>query len=185
MRGERQRDEFGKFLKGGGAGASERRKPPRRNRKATAKAGAKWPKAKEETFFRELAMVCNVSSAWRKAGLKGSSSLAYDRRKLDSRFRAMWADAIDQSYAMLELEMLERSRFGVDRPAPATEAEKRLREIPNGLALQLLKLHQNRKASQAAATPARAAKPRLTGRALRLEVIRRFSEINRRMGGNG
>ena len=25
---------------------------------------------------------------------------------------------------------------------PATEAEKRLREIPNGLALQLLKLHQ-------------------------------------------
>jgi hypothetical protein len=131
-------------------------------------------------------MVCNVRSALRKAKLTGCSSLAYERRKKDARFRGAWDEAIDQSYAMLELEMLERVRFGDDRPPPATEAERRLRAIPTALALQLLKLYENRVKARSAA-PARPA-ARLTaerGDALRKRIEQMLSDFNRRMGGNG
>jgi hypothetical protein len=182
------RQKNGQFApRGGGEGKAS--KTAARPRRGAAKPGIKWTSAKEAVFFRELAMVCNVSAALRKAKLTGCSSLAYERRKTDQRFRAAWEAAIDQSYAMLELEMLERVRFGDDRPPPATEAEKRLRAIPTALALQLLKLYENRVKSRAS-TPAgraRAAAPavRPDNAALRREFDALLSDFNRRMGGNG
>ena len=159
--------------------------PKPRKRGSKARGGATWNREKEAIFFRELAMVCNVTSALRKAKLLGSSSDAYERRKKDARFAADWAEAIEQSYTMLELEMLERTRFGKDRPPPANEAEKRLREIPDRLALQLLRLHQNR----ARATPAgpAAARPggRVDGDSLLRKIDRLLADMNRRMGGEG
>ncbi|MEA3065790.1 MAG: hypothetical protein QOJ27_2242 [Sphingomonadales bacterium] len=195
---QRPRDGFGRFMKAGDGAAGEPDGGGARPGKAAAKtrrggrpAGPertiKWTKASEAIFFRELAMVCNVRSALRKARLLTCSSLAYERRKTDARFRAAWEEAIDQSYAMLDLEMLERIRFGGDRPPPRTEAEKRLRAIPNALALQLLKLYQNRVRTRAA-PPARSAAPRLTparGDALRRQLEQMLSDFNRRMGGNG
>ena len=94
-------------------------------------------------------MVCNVSSALRKVGLMSQSSHVYERKKADAGFGAKWEAAIRESYSLLELEMLERARVGDDRPAPRTEVEKRLREIPERLALQLLKLHQSRERGRA------------------------------------
>ncbi|HEX8625255.1 MAG TPA: hypothetical protein VF782_09265 [Allosphingosinicella sp.] len=161
-----------------------------RSKRAAARATIKWTVEKEAVFFRELAMVCNVSAALRKARLTGCSSLAYERRKKDARFRGAWEAAIDQSYAMLELEMLERVRFGDDRPPPATEAEKRLRAIPTALALQLLKLYENRVKARAAAPAARADRG-LTGArrvdrmAQRREFEAMLADFNRRMGGQG
>lgn len=186
----RLRDESGRFASASG-GAGGRAGPPskgRRRRGARPKAAIKWTREKEAIFFRELAMVCNVRSALRKAKLLGCSSLAYERRKTDARFRAQWEEAIDQSYAMLELEMLERTRFGSDRPPPETEAEKRLRAIPTALALQLLKLYQNRVKARAAAPAQARQAARLTperGDALRRELEQMLSDFNRRMGGNG
>ena len=147
-------------------------------------------KAATPPSFWHSAMVCNVSAALRKAKLMGCSSLAYERRKTDARFRAAWEEAIDQSYAMLELEMLERVRFGDDRPPPATEAEKRLRAIPTALALQLLKLYENRVKARAATPATRAARGiagarRIDGAALRREFDAMLSDFNRRMGGQG
>jgi len=158
--------------------------------RAAPKTSIKWTKEKEAVFFRELAMVCNVSAALRKAKLTGCSSLAYERRKTDARFRTAWEESIDQSYAMLELEMLERVRFGDDRPPPATEAEKRLRAIPTALALQLLRLYENRVKARTSAPAARAARSpaagkRIDGAALRREFDAMLSDFNRRMGGNG
>jgi hypothetical protein len=185
----RPRDGFGRYVSlAGEAGQAKAAKPRRRKRPARPKAAIKWTKAKEATFFRELAMVCNVRSALRRAKLPGCSSLAYERRKTDGRFRAQWEEAIDQSYAMLELEMLERTRFGDDRPPPATEAEQRLRQIPNALALQLLRLYQNRVKARAAAPGAGRIAAPLTparGDALRRELEQMLSDFNRRMGGNG
>ena len=61
--------------------------------------------------------------------LRDSRSV-YDRRKRDPEFRAKWDEAIGESYAMLELEMLARGRRGEDRAAPKSDAERRLRELP-------------------------------------------------------
>jgi hypothetical protein len=194
---DRTRNDKGQYVASGGGGEgsggggpAEPAEAGRPKPKAKPKAAIQWTKEKEAVFFRELAMVCNVSSALRKAKLTGCSSLAYERRKTDARFRAAWEEAIDQSYAMLELEMLERVRFGDDRPPPATEAEKRLRAIPTALALQLLKLYENRVKARAAA-PARgariaaAAAGRVDGAALRREISEMLSDFNRRMGGEG
>jgi hypothetical protein len=193
--GDRPRNEIGQFAPRGeeSCAASKTAKTAvkkARSRRATAKATIKWTVEKEAIFFRELAMVCNVSAALRKARLTGCSSLAYERRKKDARFRAAWEAAIDQSYAMLELEMLERVRFGDDRPPPATEAEKRLRAIPTALALQLLKLYENRVKARGTPPAARAARaPTGARRVDRMAQRRAFeamlSDFNRRMGGQG
>lgn len=188
---ELPRKENGQFAPRSGEGEGPAESPPgsRRGRQARPAATIKWTKEKEAVFFRELAMICNVRSALRKARLTGCSSLAYERRKRDSRFRAAWDEAIDQSYAMLELEMLERVRFGDHRPPPETEAEKKLRAIPTALALQLLKLYENRVKARPAAPaggPRRAASgKRIDGAALRREFDAMLSDFNRRMGGNG
>jgi hypothetical protein len=191
-RKDQPRGEGGRYAKDGAPGEPAKPAPKKPARKRAApKGGIRWTKPKETIFFCELAMVCNVSAALRAAKLAGCSSLAYERRKKDKAFRAAWESAIDQSYAMLELEMLERARFGKDRPPPATEAEKRLRAIPDSLALQLLKLYETRVKARASSAPGRgagAAEPRLT-RQRRAELRREFdallSDFNRRMGGQG
>lgn len=186
---DQPRDEKGHFKSKDGKKAQPAKAPAKKKSKAKgvgAKSAIRWTKEKEVLFFRELAMVCNVSAALRRAKLGGCSSLAYERRKTDARFRAAWEQAIDQSYAMLELEMLERARCGDDRPPPATEAERRLRSIPTALALQLLKLYENRvKARTAAPRGARAAaaaRP-IDGAAIRREFDAMLTDFNRRMCG--
>lgn len=175
---DRCRDALGRFTGGGDGGEA---RPSRR------KSYGGWTAAKEAIFFRELATVCNVSSALRACGLSRRSSDVYDRRRDDPRFRAKWEAAIDEGYALLDLEMLERARFGDKRPPPRTEVEKRLREVPTALGLQLLKLYHARKAKAAAAPPARAATAarRIDRGALRREFDALLSDFNRRMGGNG
>jgi hypothetical protein len=113
------------------------------------------------------------------------SSEVYDRRRDDFHFRTRWEAAVDDGYALLDLEMLERARFGNNRPPPATEVEKRLREVPTALGLQLLKLYHARKAKTPPPAPASAAAKRIDGAALRREFDAMLSDFNRRMGGNG
>ncbi|MGA9582932.1 MAG: hypothetical protein WBR13_13290 [Allosphingosinicella sp.] len=149
------------------------------------KIRAGWTAAKEAVFFRELATVCNVSSALRACGMFRRSRDVYDRRRAEPAFRARWEAAVDEGYALLDLEMLERARFGNNRPPPTTEAEKRLREVPTALGLQLLKLYHARKAKAPPAPAARAAARRIDGAALRREFDALLSDFNRRMGGKG
>ncbi len=145
-----------------------------------APKSGQWTKEKQEIFFRELAIVCNVAAALRAANLVRASRSVYDRRKRDPEFRTAWDEAICESYAMMELEMLERSRFGDNRPPPANEKERKLREVPNSTGLTLLKMHQGQVRGRApsAQRPMRGAK-------LRDELEARLSEISRRLGGIG
>lgn len=156
-----------------------KRKRPAGKRGRASKAEQKT-KAKDEIFFRELAMVCNVTAALRTAGMLRQSSKVYERRKRDPEFRTSWDEAIGESYAMLELEMLARSRHGENRPAPATEAEKRLRELSDRQALNLLRMHK----SQVKGRQPYAQRP-MRGEKLRDELEKRLSEISRRLGGIG
>jgi hypothetical protein len=162
---------------------AKRSKPARkaalRSKTGKAKTG-QWTPKKEKIFFGELALLCNVTAALKKAGMLRASRQVYDRRKRDPEFRAQWDEAIAESYAMLELEMLERGRFGADRPPPNGEAEARLRAVPTSLALSLLKLHQGRVKGRAPS----AQRP-MRGHKLRDELEARLSEISRRLGGIG
>jgi len=145
-----------------------------------AKSGpGPWTREKEEIFFAELAMVCSVAAALRKAALVRESNRVYERRRRDPEFRARWEEAVAESYAMLELEMLERARYGDDRPPPQTAAEARQREIPTKLAMQLLRQHDRTRIR-----PASFQRP-LRGHKLRDELEKRLAEINRRLGGAG
>jgi hypothetical protein len=181
----RRRGPDGRFLKASASGGDDcapRPGPARAGAKAGAgkQKAALWTRERETIFFRELATVCNVAAALRAAGLARAASQVYERRKRDPEFRAGWDEAIAESYAMLELEMLERSRFGDRRGAPKSEKEARLRSIPSSLALQLLKLHQGRMRSRAPA----AQRP-LRGSKLRDELEARLAEIARRLGDGG
>ncbi len=164
-----------------GTGGKSKRKAAGAKRSAGVATGqGRWTKEKEEIFFRELAIVCNVAAALRAANMVRETRNIYDRRKRDPEFRTAWDEAVCEGYAMLELEMLERSRFGDDRPPPASETEKKLREVPTSLGLQLLKMHQGQVRGRApsAQRPMRGAK-------LRDELEARLSEISRRLGGIG
>lgn len=175
------RGSDGRFAKADSGAAGMGRGEAKR-RGGTGRGG--WTAAAEAIFFRELATVCNVSSALRACGMSGHSSDVYDRRREDPRFRSRWEAAVDEGYAMLDLEMLERARFGSNRPPPRTEVEKRLRQVPTALGLQLLKLYHARRA-KAAPAPASAAAKRIDGAKLRREFDAMLSDFNRRMGGNG
>jgi hypothetical protein len=160
-----------------------RRKPTRR--KASPPRPTRWPKEKEAIFFRELAIVCNVSAALRSAGLLRRSRDVYDRRS-DAAFRARWEEALAESRVLMALELHERARFGDQRPEPANEIEVKLRAVPTALAMQLLKLYEGRAAKAAAAAGAApVARDPERRRALRRELMERLAEFNRRMGGAG
>jgi len=176
------RNSRGQFVRKGGRSAAADKAAPRTVRKPGARA-ALSRKQREQIFFRELSMVCNVSSALRRSRLGGDP---YERRRLDPDFRRRWDEAILESYPLLELEMLERGRFGDTRPTPKSEVEKRLREVPTAVAMQLLRYYHSRVKAAPAAAPAA---PRRTARAeaaaVRRELLAALSECNRRMGGNG
>ena len=135
---------------------------------------------KDETFFAELAMVCNVTAALKAAKMTKQSGAVYTRRKRDPEYRARWDEAIGESYAMLELEMLERSRHGDNRPPPKTEVERRLRELTDKQALALLRQHKSGVKGQ----QPHAQRP-FRGEKLRDALEKRLSEISRRLGGIG
>jgi len=175
----------------GGDPALPAARPRRKGRaaasgKAKAARKARWPKDKEDIFFRELAVVCNVSAALRAAGLPRRSRDVYDRRS-DPAFRARWEEALAESRVLMALELHERARFGDQRPEPENEIEAKLRAVPTALALQLLKLYEGRAvkvAAAAAAQPVRARDPE-GRRARRRALLERLAEFHRRMGGEG
>ena len=164
--------------------AAGKRAAPRESRAAAKKPAApaqkpKWTAERQEIFFRELAELCNVAAAARLAGFEDGEP-AYAEKDRNAAFRARYEAAVAEGYSRLELEMLERSRFGEDRPKSAGKSSERLRQVPTALALSLLRLHQGRVKGTAPTTrrPMRGAK-------LKAELEGLLSEINRRLGGKG
>jgi hypothetical protein len=165
-------------------------------RSGKTKAGAgtarlKWTRERRETFFAELSELCNIAAAARAVGIS-DTKIIYRTKKRDPVFAADFERAVDEGYERLDLEMLERARFGEGRPADVGVSGARQREIPTGLALQLLRLHQARGRGRSgaaleamAAAPAGPARPKRGRLSLRAEIEARLSELNRRFGGEG
>lgn len=101
-----------------------------------------WTKRKESAFLTVVAETCNVTLACRETGV--SVSAAYARRKKNAAFRAAWGEAIAVAYRRLELLLLERSFNGTEKVVTRKDgSEERVREYPNGIAIQLLKMHRD------------------------------------------
>jgi len=100
-----------------------------------------WTKAKAARFLSALADTCNVSEACRQSRVP--MTVAYRRRKLDAAFRAEWAEMIAIGYQKLEAVLLERAFNGTEKVITKRDgSEERMREYPNQLGLQLLKMHR-------------------------------------------
>ena len=99
-----------------------------------------WSKAKAGKFLKALGDTCNVSEACRRSGVP--VTVAYRRRKVDAGFRAEWVEMIAIGYQRLEGVLLERAFNGTERVVTKNGSEERMREYPNHIALQLLKMHR-------------------------------------------
>jgi hypothetical protein len=100
-----------------------------------------WTAERREIFIATLAATCNVAAAVRAAGMHGYS--VYRLRMRDAGFRASWAAALRESYARLELMLLERAMNGTVKTVTRSDGSAQtIHEYPNGLAFQLLKLHR-------------------------------------------
>ena len=105
------------------------------------KAKRDWSKAKAAKFLKVLGETCNVSEACRKSGVP--MTVAYRRRKMDASFRAAWNEAIAVGYQRLEAVLLDRAFNGSEKVITRKDgSEERVREYPNHIALQLLKMHR-------------------------------------------
>jgi hypothetical protein len=70
-------------------------------------------------------------------------TVAYRRRIMDAVFRAEWVQTIGEAYQRLELVLLERAFNGTEQVIRRRDgSEERMREHPNDVALQLLKMHR-------------------------------------------
>ena len=98
------------------------------------RAGEKGQKLKtnwKEVFLEKLAETSNVTKACRACG--ALSSYVYRHRRKDAEFRRIWGEALLEGYEHLEMETLQRLRFG-------TGAGDTKFDIPN--ALRLLTVHR-------------------------------------------
>ena len=111
-----------------------------------------WSKAKEQAFVEALGETCNVTLACAAAGV--STTSAYRRRKGNAAFRNAWREAIGLAYQTLELVLIERALNGTEKIVTKGEGrEERMREYPNHIALQLLKMHRETAIESATEVP--------------------------------
>lgn len=83
----------------------------RRVQLARVKQGG-WTRARRKRFLDVLATTCNVTTATAAAGMKGKS--AYDLRKRDPAFAALWQEALALGYETLERAVLRGALAGVN-----------------------------------------------------------------------
>ena len=90
-------------------------------------------------FLDELAETSNVTASATKAGC--NPSRAYKLRREDAAFRRRWNEALLEGYEHLEMETLQRLRFGVG------DGDRKF-DLPN--ALRLLAAHKETAAKEKA-----------------------------------
>ncbi|HEX5259437.1 MAG TPA: hypothetical protein VFW35_11750 [Sphingomicrobium sp.] len=132
-----------------------------------------WSKRKAEHFLLVLSETCNVSEACRRSGLP--MTVAYRRRKCDAAFRAAWIEMIAIAYQRLEAVLLDRAFNGTEKLIIRRDgSEERMREYPNQLGLQLLKMHRE------TATEAESDMPQEDIEEIRERIVRKLQRLKKR-----
>jgi hypothetical protein len=156
--------------------AASRTRVPRRPKRARR---VSWSQRREDRFLLALTETANVAKSAAAAGLSESS--VYRHRQQSELFRARWMEALNEGVVRLETMLLERALNGVERPVwHGGRQVGVMHEYSDRLALALLAAH--RKATPA---PSPADEFLADDDTVRTELLRRFGEMNRRMGGDG
>ena len=100
-----------------------------------------WTEPKREAFLDHLAQSCNIAASCRAVGM--SEAGLYKLKARDAEFRAGMERAVAESYAKLELMMLERFMYGTTKTI--REKGRIVREITeysDRVAMGLLQAHR-------------------------------------------
>lgn len=71
-----------------------------------------WTKAKRQTFLDHLAAACNVTASAKAAGMKARG--VHQLRQRDPAFAALWREALDAGYEVVEERLLCHALRGSD-----------------------------------------------------------------------
>lgn len=99
-------------------------------------ARKKWTMARTTRFMETLAITSNVTAAASAAQMTTDS--AYRRRMREPAFQRAWLEALAEGYAHLEMEMLERARFGTAKGI----GDGGKRDFADANGLRLLQAHR-------------------------------------------
>lgn len=114
--------------------------------------------AQRRAFLEHLAISSSIKQSAEVADV-GNSTLYYWRQN-DPDFAAAWLKALAAGYELLEMEMLERARRGVERKIfYHGELVETVRDYDPKAAMQLLRLHKETVALVRAAQAELAAEP--------------------------
>jgi len=158
--------------------------------------------AKRAAFLEHLAISSSVKESMAVADIASSTLYKWKRSDLD--FEVAWMKALAEGYALLEMEMLERARAGVERKIfYHGEHRETVRDYDHKTALVLLRMHKESvtlvRAAQAELAAESAAEPEpvrdtldeklkkinVRLRAFREEERRKDVGSNHRNGGEG
>lgn len=138
-----------------------------------------WTAKRRAAFLEALALTCNVQESARLAGM--SIAGAYDLRKRDAGFAALWEEAKEQAYDALEariyglintgIDQVETIRLG-DGPDATVKSVKTINRIPVAQVSKLLAAHR-----------ASVERHRLQRAALALEPTKTEDEVKARLSG--
>jgi hypothetical protein len=96
-----------------------------------------WTEERRERFLAVLADSSNIKAALEEVGKTYAGF--YSLRRRDPDFHQSFEEAMEEGYARLELELLERARFGVDRPVYYREKKIAVaRSFSDAMALKVL-----------------------------------------------
>ena len=164
-------------MRGNGPKGSRVRRGPTGRGQLVKTGGAQWSDEAEEMFFDQLGATCNVRASAAAVGF--TTFTVYRQRRLRPEFAARWRTVLEQSYARLEMAMvqaaldsLDDADFADERPLPKMTVEQ---------AMNLLKLHRAEARGEPGGRPGRRPIPR--GIEYYRESIRRKVEAIRRADG--
>jgi len=133
---------------------------------------------RKRRFLAELARSSNVAQSAKKANVPVST--VYDWRAKDPVFRGEWMEALAEGYELLEMEMLQRARDGVDRKIfYGGKHVDTVRHYDNRTALHLLAAHK----TMVALTRAAQASLREDEGSAAERLDRKLHELRARLGG--
>lgn len=164
--------------KTGKAGGRVVRQARNRKTQVIRTSGKRWSQEAEQRFLEELAATANVRAAAAAAGF--STITVYKRRMRWPGFAAEWQACLEQGYARIEAQLVERATDSL-RSEPVTGAAAG-KAMSVAEMMNLLKLHR---ASVKGGAPqrydARALPPDIE--AVRASILRKIDAIERGGGG--
>lgn len=102
---------------------------------------ADYDAARRATFLEHLAMTSSVQKSMTVAGIARSTLYGWKNRDPD--FEVAWMKALAEGYALLEMEMLEWAREGVERKIfYHGKYVETVRDYDHKTALALLRMHK-------------------------------------------